>query len=85
VILLDTIALIVDTIASTETIVSDPVILDAMSRKHIRTVTIHARIPESDVAAIDKAADEELISRSSMMARIVREWVKQRQKSPKKR
>jgi metal-responsive CopG/Arc/MetJ family transcriptional regulator len=48
-------------------------------------VTIHARIPESDVAVVDKAADEELISRSSMMARIVREWVKQRQKSPKRK
>lgn len=64
---------------------SDAVILDAMSRKNIRTVPVHARIPESDVAELDKAAEVELISRSNMIARIVREWAKQRQRSPKKR
>lgn len=73
-----------DTIVSTETIVSDAVILDGMSKK-VRTVAVHARIPASDVAEVDKAADEELVSRSNMIARIVREWAKVRQRSPKKR
>lgn len=62
---------------------SDLATLDGMSRKPIRTVTVHARIPEPDVHEIDKAADEELISRSNMLARIVREWAKQRERSPK--
>jgi hypothetical protein len=58
--------------------------LDAVSKKQVKTVPVHARIPESDVAEVDKAADEELVSRSNMLARIVREWVKRRL-SPKKR
>lgn len=62
-----------------ETTVSGSVILSGMGSKKIKTVPIHARIPESDVAAVDKAADDELISRSMMVARIVREWVKRKQ------
>jgi hypothetical protein len=81
-ILLDTNAFAADTIAPTETIVSDAVILDDMPKKH-RTVTVHARLATTDVDEVDKAADEELTSRSNMIARIVREWAKQRQKSPK--
>jgi metal-responsive CopG/Arc/MetJ family transcriptional regulator len=46
-------------------------------------VTVHARLATTDVDEVDKAADEELTSRSNMIARIVREWAKQRQKSPK--
>lgn len=46
--------------------------------KKFKTVPVHARIPESDVAEVDKAAEEELASRSTMIARIVREWVKRR-------
>jgi metal-responsive CopG/Arc/MetJ family transcriptional regulator len=50
-----------------------------------KTVTVHARIPAPDVAEVDKAAEEELSTRSNMLARIVREWVKRRQLPPKKR
>ena len=64
---------------------SDSVILDAVSKKPIRTVTVHARIPEPDVAELDKAAEEEISTRSNMIARIVREWAKQRRRPPKKR
>lgn len=74
-----------DTIVSTETNVSDSDILVVMAKKPIKTVTIHARIPDSDVAEIDRAAEEELVSRSNMVARIVREWAKQRQRPPKRR
>lgn len=67
-----------------ETNVSDSANLVGMSKKPMRTVPVHARIPESDVAVVDKAADEELVSRSTMIARIVREWAKRRQ-SPKRK
>jgi hypothetical protein len=45
-----------------------------------KTVPIHARLAESDVAAVDKASEEQPIpvSRSHMIALIVREWVKKR-------
>lgn len=56
--------------------------LDEM--KKIKTVTIHARLAHSDVAEVDKAADEELTSRSNMLARIVREWVRRRLPPKKK-
>lgn len=59
--------------------------LDGMAKKLIRTVTAHLRLPEADLAEVDKAAGEELATRSNMLARIVREWVKRRQGSPKKR
>ena len=52
-----------------------------MSKKQVTTVAVHARIPESDVAVVDSAADEELISRSNMIARIVREWVKRQKQN----
>lgn len=73
-----------DTIVSVETIVSDSDIVDGM--KKVKTVPIHARLSESDVAALDKAASEQPIpvSRSMMVALIVREWL-QRQQSPKKK
>ena len=66
------------TLVSVETIVSNAVTVDGMAKKPIQTVPIHARLPVSDVAEIDKAADDELTSRSNMIARIVREWVKRR-------
>jgi metal-responsive CopG/Arc/MetJ family transcriptional regulator len=66
-----------------ETPVLDSDTINGMS-KRVRTVAVHARIAEEDVAEIDKAADEELTSRSNMLARIVREWAKRRA-SPKKR
>jgi hypothetical protein len=72
-----------DTIVSTETIVSDADILDGMAKT--KTVTVHARIPAPDVAEVDKAAEEELSTRSNMLARIVREWAKRRQLPPKSR
>ncbi len=56
--------------------------LDGM--KKIKTVTIHARLPESDVAEVDKAAGEELSSRSNMLARIVREWARRRLSTKRK-
>jgi metal-responsive CopG/Arc/MetJ family transcriptional regulator len=62
---------------------SDPVIIDSMS-KRIRTVPVHARLPEQDIREVDKAADEELTSRSNMIARIVRQWALQRRVPPKK-
>lgn len=41
-----------------------------------QTVPIYARLPQSDVALIDKAAKEEKESRSAMVARVIREWAK---------
>lgn len=70
--------------SSLETNVSDLATLDAVSKKPPKTVPVHARIPEPDVAEIDKGADEELVSRSNMIARIVREWVKKRLSSKRK-
>lgn len=62
---------------------SDLDILDGMAKK-IRTVPVHARIPESDVAKVDEAAADELTSRSTMIARIVREWAKRLKPKPRK-
>lgn len=61
---------------------SDFATIDAM-KKQIKTVPIHARLPESDVAVVDRAAEQEPCSRSNMVARIIREWIK-RQLSQKK-
>jgi metal-responsive CopG/Arc/MetJ family transcriptional regulator len=58
--------------------VSDSLTIADVSKKSFRTVPIHARLPEPDVAEVDKAATEELVSRSTMIARIVREWVRRR-------
>jgi len=55
-----------------------------VSKKKFKTVPVYARIPEPDVAELDRAADEELVSRSTMIARVVREWVRRRL-PPKKR
>jgi uncharacterized protein (DUF1778 family) len=57
-----------------ETNVSNAGIVDAMSGKPVKTVPIYARVPAPDVALIDKAAKASYISRSQMVARIVREW-----------
>jgi hypothetical protein len=56
-----------------------------MGKSKQKTVPIHARLAESDVAEIDKAAGEQPIpvSRSMMVAIIVREWVNRRQKPRK--
>lgn len=53
-------------------------------RKKDKTVPIHVRLPESDVAVVDQAAGNNPIpvSRSMMLAHIVRDWVK-KQLSPK--
>lgn len=48
-----------------------------MTVKHIKTVPIHARVAESDVQMIDRAAEDNLTTRSNMVARIIREWAKQ--------
>jgi metal-responsive CopG/Arc/MetJ family transcriptional regulator len=61
---------------------SDLATVASMAKTTPNAVNIHARLRESDVAEIDSAAHEELITRSGMIARIVREWVKQR--SPQK-
>jgi hypothetical protein len=69
-----------------ETTVSDSDTLPGMAKKE-KTVPIHARLPESDVAAVDKAAGEQkpfAVSRSLMIATIIREWASRR-RSPKKR
>ena len=64
---------------------SDLDTIDGMKKK-VETVPVHARLPQSDVEEVDRAANEELTSRSNMLARIVREWVKGRLKtSPKKK
>ncbi len=70
-----------------ETIVSDSATLPGMAkRKTEKTVPIHARIAESDVAEIDRVASTHPIplTRSHMIALIVREWVN-RHRSPKKK
>lgn len=63
---------------------SDLTTIDGMKKE--KTVPIHARIAELDVAEIDKAAERQSIpvTRSHMIALIVREWVN-RQRSPKKK
>ena len=63
---------------------SDSVTIADVSKKKFKTVPVYARIPEPDVAELDRAADEELVSRSTMIARVVREWVRRRL-PPKKR
>lgn len=71
---------------------SDSIIIDGMSKKKTRTVPVHARIAESDVAEVDKAADQNGVTRSLMISLIVRQWVNGRvdllqrpsQRSPKK-
>jgi hypothetical protein len=57
-----------------------------MAKKSEKTVPIHARLSESDVAEIDKAASEQPIpvSRSYMVALIVREW-RDKRRSPKRK
>ena len=55
---------------------SDSDIIADVAKKLVKTVPIHARVPESDVALVDKAAAAELTSRSLMVARIIREWAK---------
>jgi hypothetical protein len=68
-----------------ETNVSDTDTVDGM--KKVKTVPIHARLSESDVAALDKAAGEQPIpvSRSMMVALVVREWVLRQQSSKKRK
>lgn len=64
---------------------SDLDTLSDMAKKE-KTVAIHARLSESDVAEVDKAAERQPIpvSRSHMIALIVRDWINRR-RSPKKR
>lgn len=64
---------------------SDLITLDDMSKKQ-KTVPIHARLVESDVSEVDRAATEQPISvsRSMMIALIVRDWVKRRLAQKKK-
>jgi hypothetical protein len=63
-----------------ETTVSDSDTLPGMAKKE-KTVPIHARLPDSDVAEVDKAAGEQkkpfAVSRSLMIATIIREWARQ--------
>ena len=51
-----------------------------VAKKPVKTVPIHARLPEPDVAELDKAAAQQPIpvSRSMMIALIVREWAVKR-------
>jgi metal-responsive CopG/Arc/MetJ family transcriptional regulator len=63
--------------------VSDSNTIGSMKQK-VKTVPIYARIPESDVDELDRAANEELNSRSNMIARVIREWVRNRLKTSKK-
>jgi hypothetical protein len=65
--------------------VSDTDTMAGMSK--VKTVPIQVRVTESDVAALDKAAQgwKPLpVTRSLLVAMIVREWVEKRQ-SPKKK
>lgn len=57
-----------------------------MAKKKEKTVSIHARVVESDAAEIKKSADNQPIpvSTSYMVAMIIREWAN-RQRSPKKK
>jgi hypothetical protein len=66
--------------------VSDFDTVDSMAKK-LKTVPIHARLPESDVAELDKVAELQPIpvTRSHMVALIVREWLNKWRRSPKAR
>lgn len=55
-----------------------------MVKENVRTVPVHARIAEADIAVVDRVATEERSSRSKIIARLVAEWARQ-QASPKKR
>lgn len=44
-------------------------------------IPIHARVEKSDVAELDRAAAEELITRSQIVARLIREWADARRTS----
>lgn len=63
----------------------DLITLADMSKKE-KTVLVHARILESDVAELDKAASEQPIrvSRSMQIALAIRDWASRR-RSPKKK
>lgn len=67
-----------------KTIVSDSIILGGMKNK-AKTVPIYARLLESDVSEVDKAANEQPIpvSRSMMIALIIRDWIKRKMHSKK--
>lgn len=57
-----------------------------MAKKQEKTVPIYARVLESDVAVLDRVAAEQpiAVSRSHMIALIVRAWA-DKQRSPKKK
>ncbi len=69
-----------------ETTVSDSVTVGDVAKKPVKTVPIHARLPEPDVAELDKAAAQQPIpvSRSMMVALIVRAWAEKRLGQKKK-
>lgn len=46
-------------------------------------IPIHARVDPADLSELDAAADEELITRSQVVARIIREWADGRRDSEK--
>jgi hypothetical protein len=43
-------------------------------------VPIHARVDSVDVAELDAGADEQLITRSQVVAQIIREWADRRRR-----
>ena len=43
-------------------------------------IPIHARVDSVDVAELDAAAEEQLITRSQVVAQIIREWADRRRK-----
>ena len=69
-----------------ETNVSDCDTLPDMAKKE-KSVAIHARVPQSDVDVLDKVAGEQMVpvTRSMLVATIIREWVENRRQSPKKK
>jgi hypothetical protein len=46
-------------------------------------IPIHARVDRADVAELDRAAAEELITRSQIVARLIREWADTRRNAAK--
>jgi hypothetical protein len=49
----------------------------AKKRKN-RTVATYTRLHQADFDELNRAAAEELTTRSTMIARVIREWVKRR-------
>jgi hypothetical protein len=64
--------------------VSEDVTMSGMDKHNPKTVPVYARLAPSDVSVIDRIAGEELITRSNLIFRIIRTWIKEQERSSNK-